>query len=90
MKGRVVNPNFMKKQGGAPTATGNKQLEQALTRAKQTGNLTVCDRALKAFLDEILKFEDLQVIENWWEGCPLTKIDLSNNEIPSVPEEVAT
>jgi hypothetical protein len=90
MKGRVVNPNFMKKQGGAPTATGNKQLEQALTRAKQTGNLTVCDRALKAFPDEILKFEDLQVIENWWEGCPLTKIDLSNNEIPSVPEEVAT
>jgi hypothetical protein len=37
-----------------------------------------------------LKFQDLQVIENWWEGVPLGKIDLSNNEIPSIPEEVAT
>ena len=30
------------------------------------------------------------MIENWWEGVPLTKVDLSNNEIPSVPEEIAT
>ncbi len=61
-----------------------------MTRAKQTGNLTICDRGIKNFPEEILKFEDLQVIENWWEGMPLTKIDMSNNEIPSVPDEIAS
>lgn len=30
----------------------------------------------------------MQVIENWWEGAPLQKIDLSNNEITSIPDEV--
>ena len=93
MKGKISNPNFMKKPSASQPAhvsTGNKMLDAALTRAKNTGNLTISDRQLKNFPDEILKFEDLQVIENWWEGMPLTKIDLTNNEIPSIPEEIAT
>ena len=88
MKAKVSNPNFQKNtlQQAAPS----KLLEGALKRAKQTGVLTLTDKQLKLFPEEILKFQDLQVIENWWEGVPLTKVDLSNNEIPSVPEEIAT
>jgi len=63
MKGKVVNPNFMKKPAAASSAgnvsTGNKMLDQALTRAKNSGNFTISDRQLKKFPDEILKFEDL-------------------------------
>jgi leucine-rich repeat protein SHOC2 len=75
--------------GGGAVSTGNKMLDSALARAKQSGNLTISDRQLKNFPNEIIKFEDLQIIENWWEGMPLTKIDLSNNEIPTVPEEIS-
>ena len=39
---------------------------------------------------DICKFEELKLIENWWESCDLTKIDLSNNEIPEVPDEIAS
>lgn len=30
------------------------------------------------------------MIENWWESHDLTKIDLSNNEIPDIPDEIAS
>jgi len=26
--------------------------------------------------------------ENWWDGYDLTKVDVSNNEIPAIPEEI--
>jgi hypothetical protein len=39
---------------------------------------------------DICKFEELKVIDNWWESCDLSKVDLSNNEIPEVPEEFGT
>ena len=26
--------------------------------------------------------------ENWWDGYDLTKVDVSNNEIPSIPEDL--
>jgi hypothetical protein len=94
MKGKISNPNFMRDgaadKKAAAAATGNKQMEGALKRAKETGVLQISDRQIKLFPPEILKFEELQVIENWWEGVPLQKIDMSNNEIPSVPEEIAT
>ena len=39
---------------------------------------------------EICNFHELKLIENFWEAYDLTKLDLSNNEIPSIPEEIAT
>ena len=27
--------------------------------------------------------------ESWWDGYDLTKIDLSNNEIPVIPDEIS-
>ena len=50
MKGKVSNPNFMKNPkapgGGVGVQLGGagKQLEAALTRAKQNGVLTLTDR----------------------------------------------
>ena len=39
---------------------------------------------------DLCKFQELQLIENWWEANPLVKVDLSNNEIDSIPEDLAT
>jgi Leucine-rich repeat (LRR) protein len=52
--------------------------------------LSITDRQLKAFPQEILNFQDLQILENWWDGNDISKIDLSNNEIPSIPEQIGT
>jgi internalin A len=38
----------------------------------------------------LCNFAELDIIEKAWEGFYLTKIDLSNNLIPEVPEELAT
>ena len=37
-----------------------------------------------------MNFQNISMGEGWWEGCDLTKIDLSNNIIDSIPEEFAT
>jgi hypothetical protein len=47
MKGKISNPNFMKKPAATQAAhvsTGNKMLDAALTRAKNSGNLTISDK----------------------------------------------
>ena len=47
MKGKISNPNFMKKPAASQPAhvsTGNKMLDAALTRAKNSGNLTISDK----------------------------------------------
>ncbi len=62
----------------------------ALKRAKQTGTLSLQGRELKAFPKELCNFQNLEgIVDNWWEAFDLGKIDLSNNEIPSIPEEFA-
>lgn len=38
---------------------------------------------------DVCKLHELKLIENWWEANPLIKLDLSNNEIDSIPEEIA-
>jgi hypothetical protein len=65
-------------------------VEGAMKRAKTNGVLNLQGRDLKAFPMDICKFEELKIIENWWESFDLTKIDLSNNEIPEVPDDIAT
>ena len=47
-------------------------------------------KGLITFPMEICNFHELKLIENFWEAYDLTKLDLSNNEIPSIPEEIAT
>ena len=38
---------------------------------------------------DICNLHELKLIENFWEAYELSKVDLSNNEIPSIPEEIA-
>ena len=79
------NANFFK--GGGVQETG-PNITAALKRAKTTGSLNLQNRDLKAFPEEICRFEELKVIDNWWESFDLTKLDISNNQIPSIPEEL--
>ena len=64
-------------------------MEQALKRAQQSGTLNLQGRGLTIFPNEIVIFEQLRLIENWWEAYDLKKVDLSNNEIESIPDEIA-
>ena len=45
-------------------------------------------KGLTSFPMEICNFHELKLIENFWEAYALTKVDLSNNEIDSIPEEI--
>ena len=45
-------------------------------------------KGLTSFPMEICNFHELKLIENFWEAYDLTKVDLSNNEIESIPEEI--
>lgn len=44
MKGKIQNPNFMKGKVAIQASTGNKMLEGALKRAKETGVLNISDK----------------------------------------------
>ena len=46
-------------------------------------------KGLAAFPMDLCKIHELQLCENWWDANPLVKVDLSNNEIDSIPEEIA-
>ena len=56
----------------------------------ETGTLSLQGRSLKAFPGEILNLQNLNLIENWWEGNQLNKIDLSNNLIETIPDEIGS
>lgn len=40
------------------------------------------------FPADLCKFSELRLIDNFWEAFDLSKIDLSNNEIVSIPDEI--
>ena len=56
----------------------------------QTGTLSLNGRSLKAFPAEILNLQNLNLIDNWWDGNELTKIDLSNNQIETIPDDIGS
>ena len=45
-------------------------------------------RALAVFPADLCRLHELKLIDNFWEAHDLTKIDLSNNEIESIPEDI--
>ena len=81
------NANNAASGSGAPAST--KAIEAALKRAQQTGTLNMQGKGLPTFPMDLCKIHELQLIENWWEANPLIKVDLSNNEIESIPDEIA-
>ena len=85
------NKAFMKQ--GNPNVVkmgGNSNIESALKRAKTSGTLNLQGRELETFPEDICKFSDLKLIENWWESYELIKLDMSNNKLTSIPKELAT
>ena len=61
-----------------------------MKRAQQTGTLNLQSKGLQAFPADLCNFSELRLIDNFWEAYDLNKIDLSNNEIESIPEEIGT
>jgi leucine-rich repeat protein SHOC2 len=58
--------------------------------ARKTGSLNLSSKQLTAVPLEIFALETvLEQDENFWEVCPLAKLDLSHNEIAELPPQVA-
>lgn len=71
--------------------TGTKAVIGSLKRARRNGQLNLIGLDLREFPREISKFSELVFEDNnWWELVPLSRLDLSNNAITSIPEELAT
>ena len=62
----------------------NANIENILKSARATGNLSLSNRGLKVFPAEVSNFSNLNYDQKWWELVPLSKLDLSNNEIDSI------
>ncbi|CAI2384285.1 unnamed protein product [Moneuplotes crassus] len=92
MKGKL-NKGFGKQKEGFDAfgnTTGGANIEAALKRAKTTGSLNLQGRGLSVFPEDICKFSDLRLLDNWWESYELTKLDMANNSIASIPSELST
>jgi len=71
-------------------AGGSKSLIACYKRAKTSGAFILQSNGLKTFPAELANFAEFTIPgENWWDGCELTKIDVSNNEIPEIPEDLS-
>mmetsp|Transcript_62291 Transcript_62291/g.148712 ORF Transcript_62291/g.148712 Transcript_62291/m.148712 type:complete len:745 (+) Transcript_62291:101-2335(+) len=61
----------------------------ALRRAAETAQLNLADRGLEVLPEEVCNFAELQIEGcNWWEQCSITKLDVSNNSLTSLPKEI--
>ncbi|CAD8081571.1 unnamed protein product [Paramecium sonneborni] len=64
----------------------NKAFIAAIKKAWQTGNLALVHYDLQDFPDEIINIDTINLEgEEWWQKCPLTKLDLTNNSIQEIP-----
>ncbi|CAK80424.1 unnamed protein product (macronuclear) [Paramecium tetraurelia] len=64
----------------------NKAFVAAIKKAWQTGNLALVHYDLQDFPDEIINIDTINLEgEEWWQKCPLTKLDLTNNNIQDIP-----
>ena len=67
----------------------SKSLIAAYKRAKSSGTFVCQSHNLKVFPAELANFAEMAIPgENWWDGYDLTKVDVSNNEIPDVPNDL--
>ena len=76
--------------GAGPSGPASqKAIDACLKRAQQTGTLNMQSKGLQTFPVEVCNLHELKLIDNFWEAYELTKVDMSNNEIDSIPEEIA-
>lgn len=66
-----------------------KSVINAIKRALQTGSLGLVGQDLNEFPPEIFSIDTLNFDDqNWWQCYPISKLDLSNNQIAVFPEGV--
>lgn len=79
----LVNGNTVSEQHQSMS----KSLIAAYKRAKQSGIFIFQSQSCTVFPSELANFADMTIPgENWWDGYDLTKVDVSNNLIQSIPE----
>ena len=69
----------------------DKFIKKMFKAARQTGTLKLNNRKLNSFPGEIVALHDAENVtaeERWWENVDLINVDLSHNNIPSIPKEV--
>lgn len=60
----------------------NKAFVMNIKKAFQTGTLALLNFEFEEFPNEIINIETINIEgESWWQKCPLTKLDLSNNKL---------
>jgi len=92
--GRQKNSAFFDNHGGNKnSSTSNKlstNLVRLLKQARETGNLNLNSQSLVSIPDSVFSIEEsLQDDEKFWEVNPLTKVDLSFNEIVSISPSIS-
>jgi hypothetical protein len=61
---------------------------KALESGRESGNVKLASRALRAFPEELWRWDAPAGDGNWWQVCAISKLDLSHNELVDVPEKV--
>jgi leucine-rich repeat protein SHOC2 len=97
MKGKRNEAFFgQQKAPGLGMEPGPRGRGQALSystvykAARKTGSLNLSSKQMTAVPLEIFALDSiLEQDENFWEVCPLTKLDLSHNEITELPPQVS-
>ncbi|OQR98592.1 hypothetical protein ACHHYP_08392 [Achlya hypogyna] len=91
MKTMAAKRAFHAAQGGRDDVLGNGGgSKKAFRQARKTGFLSLPARGLTVFPDEACHLQDsMETDEKVWECVDLIKIDLSHNEIPSIPSAIA-
>jgi hypothetical protein len=60
----------------------NKMLEKKILRAKETGAMDLAGLDLPEIPDKVIGFENVTLEgQKWWTAQPLTKLNISNNQI---------
>ena len=67
----------------------NKTLSNAIKKSWQTGAFVLNNQSLKEFPLELCSLDEINLDgEVWWNKCPLIKIDLTANLIPTIPQNM--
>ncbi|KAG7400963.1 hypothetical protein PHYBOEH_003553 [Phytophthora boehmeriae] len=79
----------MRRPTPSPAAPQASAMARTLRLARQSGALNLSNRELRAFPTEIFRlYEDLDEDERSWECASLVNLDLSYNEIETIPDQI--
>jgi len=81
------NDNFFRQGKGAVDA--ETKVRRAFQRCAECGVLNLSSQNLSGDLPEtVCGFQDASWAENWWEQCPVVKIDVSHNTLVRIPRDI--